>query len=53
MIVISGTSNQELSRGIAKKLGTTLGKCFVGKFSDGEIKIQVKESVRGKDVFII
>ena len=51
--VFSGTANQELSRQIAKYLGIPLSEASIKRFSDGEISIQVGESVRGKDVFII
>ena len=51
--VFSGTSNQELSRQIAKYLGIPLSEASIKRFSDGEISIQIGESVRGKDVFII
>lgn len=51
--VFSGTANQELSRQIAKYLGIPLSEASIKRFSDGEISIQIGESVRGKDVFII
>ena len=51
--VFSGTANQELSRQIAKYLGIPLSEASIKRFSDGEISVQVGESVRGKDVFII
>ena len=51
--VFSGTANQELSRQIAKYLGIPLSEASIQRFSDGEISIQIGESVRGKDVFII
>jgi ribose-phosphate pyrophosphokinase len=52
-MIFSGTSNPELSEEIAKYLGQPLSKAKVNRFSDGEINIQVSESVRGKDVFIV
>ena len=51
--VFSGTANLELSRQIAKYLGIPLSEASIKRFSDGEISIQIGESVRGKDVFII
>ena len=51
--VFSGTANQELSRQIAKYLGIPLSEASIKRFSDGEISIQIGESVRGKDVFIL
>jgi ribose-phosphate pyrophosphokinase len=46
-------SNRKLATEMAELLGCELGKCSVTKFSDGEIQIQVKESVRGSEVFIV
>ena len=43
----------ELAKEIADRLGVELGKCTVSKFSDGEISVNLQESVRGKDVYII
>jgi ribose-phosphate pyrophosphokinase len=47
------SASQELGKNIATKLGCELGKCKVNHFSDGEILVEIGESVRGKDVFII
>ena len=52
-MIFSGTSNPELSEEIAKYLEQPLSKASIKRFSDGEISIQIAESVRGKDVFII
>ncbi|KAL6041974.1 putative phosphoribosylpyrophosphate synthetase, variant 2 [Balamuthia mandrillaris] len=51
--LISGNANSKLARDIAKELGTDIAECEVGKFSDGEIKIQIKHNVRGADAFVI
>lgn len=51
--VFSLNSNPELAQEIVDVLGTQLGKCTVKQFSDGEIQINIDESVRGCDVFII
>ncbi|PKG24625.1 ribose-phosphate diphosphokinase [Niallia nealsonii] len=51
--VFSLNSNPELAQEIVEALGTELGKCTVKQFSDGEIQINIEESVRGCDVFII
>ncbi|KIE64162.1 ribose-phosphate pyrophosphokinase [Candidatus Riesia pediculischaeffi] len=51
--IFSGNSVIKLSKNISKHLHTNLGDASVGKFSDGEINVQINESVRGKDVFII
>ncbi len=52
-ILFSGTANEELSQEIAKYLDMPLSKSNIKRFSDGEISVQIAESVRGKDVFII
>ena len=53
MMVFSGNANLVLSDGIVKKLNLRLGMATVGRFSDGEIAVEIEENVRGKDVFII
>ena len=53
MMVFSGNANLALSEGIVKKLNMRLGMATVGRFSDGEIAVEIEENVRGKDVFII
>ncbi len=52
-MIFSGTANPELSEEIANYLEMPLSKASIKRFSDGEISIQIAESVRGKDVFII
>ena len=52
-MIFSGTSNPELSEEIAKYLEQPLSQANINRFSDGEISVQISESVRGKDVFII
>ncbi|CAG9614405.1 ribose-phosphate pyrophosphokinase [Bacillus sp. AFS018417] len=51
--VFSLNSNKALAEQIAKHIGVELGKCSVARFSDGEIQINIEESIRGCDVFII
>jgi ribose-phosphate pyrophosphokinase len=53
MMVFSGNANPVLSEGIVKKLNMRLGMAAVGRFSDGEIAVEIQENVRGKDVFVI
>ena len=53
VMVFSGNANPELSQAIATRLNLQLGKAAVGKFSDGEVMVEVIDSVRGKDVFIV
>jgi len=52
-LIFSGSSNKKLAESIISKLGKTLGKAELGVFSDGEIRFQSHENVRGADVFII
>jgi ribose-phosphate pyrophosphokinase len=51
--VFSLNSNLPLAREIAKVIGVELGKCSVMRFSDGEIQINIEESIRGCDVYVI
>ena len=51
--VFSGNANIELAEKICDKLGFHLGKANVTTFSDGEIRVEINENVRGMDVFII
>jgi ribose-phosphate pyrophosphokinase len=51
--IFTGNSNIELVRKIAERLKTTIGKSIVKNFSDGEINVEIDESVRGMDVFAI
>jgi len=52
-MLFSGTANRELSEEISEYLDQPLSSANITRFSDGEISIKIKESVRGKDVFII
>lgn len=51
--IFSGTANVEFSKMVAKYLGIPLSEATIKRFSDGEISVQIGESVRGKDVFVI
>lgn len=51
--VFSGTANVEFAKRVTKYLGMPLSEANIKRFSDGEINIQVGESVRGKDVFVV
>jgi ribose-phosphate pyrophosphokinase len=53
MKVFAGNSNPALSTSICDMLEIPLGKSMAGKFSDGEIRVEIGENVRGADVFII
>lgn len=52
-MVFTGNANPELAQLIVERLDLPLGDATVGQFSDGELTVEVKENVRGKDVFII
>ncbi|MGC4378595.1 ribose-phosphate diphosphokinase [Fictibacillus sp. Mic-4] len=51
--VFSLNSNPELAQGIADHIGIELGKCSVTRFSDGEVQINIEESIRGCEVYVI
>ncbi|GJN38833.1 hypothetical protein PR202_gb27910 [Eleusine coracana subsp. coracana] len=53
MKIFSGTANRPLSQEIASYLGVDLGKIQIKRFADGEIYVQLQESVRGCDVFLV
>ena len=53
LVLFSGSSVPKLADMVALELGTPLGKAEVGRFSDGEISVEIQESVRGMDVFVI
>lgn len=53
MMVFTGNANPQLAQDIANCLKLPLGKAVVGRFSDGEIMVDIMENVRGKDVFIV
>jgi len=52
-MLFSGTANPKLAQDIADYLDMPLTGATINRFSDGEINVQISESVRGKDVFII
>jgi len=51
--VFSGNANPELAKDICKDLKVKLQDAFVGRFSEGEIRVKINDNVRGKDVFIV
>lgn len=53
LMIFTGNSNPELAKEIAQNLGARLGIAEVKKFSDGEIFLNIGESVRGADVYIV
>ena len=52
-IIFAGNSNRKLADSIVKNLNRGLGSMQLGKFSDGEVAVEINENVRGKDTFII
>jgi ribose-phosphate pyrophosphokinase len=53
MMVFAGNANPQLAQDIAGYLDMPLGKAIVGKFSDGEVMVEILENVRGKHVFLV
>ncbi len=53
MVVFSGNANRPLAEEIVKRLNIPLGKAIADRFSDGEVMVEIIDSVRGKDVFIV
>ncbi|MEN6355685.1 MAG: ribose-phosphate pyrophosphokinase [Armatimonadota bacterium] len=53
LMLFSGAGNPELSARIAERLGVHVGEMVLQRFADGEVHVQVNESVRGDDVFIV
>src|SRR5512144_2995207 len=53
MALFAGNANPALAHDIARHLTTPLGRAYVGRFSDGEVNIELMENVRGRDVFIV
>jgi len=53
LALFAGNANPALALDIAKHLQTPLGRAYVGRFSDGEINVELMENVRGRDVFIL
>lgn len=52
-MVFGGNANLPLAEAIAHNLGATLGKADIGRFSDGEVMVEIQENVRGRDVYLI
>ncbi|MDO8489599.1 MAG: ribose-phosphate pyrophosphokinase [Candidatus Omnitrophota bacterium] len=53
LAIFSGNANLDLANDICKNLKVKLQDAFVGRFSEGEIRVKINENVRGKDVFIV
>lgn len=53
MAIFSGNSHPKLAQEIARVLHVPLAKALVGRFSDGEISVEIMENIRGRETFII
>lgn len=53
LVIFTGNANPDLAQKVASLLHVPLGNANVGRFSDGEIAIEIHDNVRGKDVFIL
>ena len=53
LALFAGNANPTLAQDVAKHLGQPLGRAYVGRFSDGEVNVELMENVRGRDVFIM
>ena len=53
LMLFTGNANPVLAQEVADNFKLPLGKCVVGRFSDGEVMVELMENVRGKDVFVI
>src|SRR5512146_1179609 len=53
MRIFTGNANPKLAEAVCKHLNISLGRAIVGKFSDGEVMVELLENVRGKDVFVL
>jgi ribose-phosphate pyrophosphokinase len=52
-VILSGNSNRPLAQKICEKLGKPLGQAEVKRFSDGEVFVEIRENVRGRDVYVV
>ena len=52
-VLFTGNANPALAQEIATHLGTELGKASVGRFSDGEVTVEIQQNVRARDVFVV
>src|ERR1700693_1734574 len=53
MRVFTGNANPKLAEAVVRHMNISLGRCIVGRFSDGEVMVELLENVRGRDVFIL
>ena len=53
LMIFTGNANPKLAEDVARHLNIRLGRATVGRFSDGEVMVELLENVRGKDVFVL
>ena len=53
MRIFTGNANPKLAEAVCRHLNISLGRAVVGRFSDGEVMVELLENVRGRDVFIL
>ena len=53
LLVFSGNANLPLAKAVCRELSVPMGKALVGKFSDGEVQVEIEENVRRQEVFVI
>ncbi len=52
-VLFTGNANPVLAQEIASHLGVELGRAMVGRFSDGEVTVEVRQNVRARDIFVV
>ena len=52
-VLFTGNANPALAQQIASSLGIELGKAKVGRFSDGEVDVEIQQNVRARDIFVV
>ena len=52
-VILAGSAHPALAANVAKELGQPLGACDITRFPDGELEIEVKADVRGRDVYLV
>ena len=53
MRIFTGNANPKLAEAVVRHMKISLGRCIVGRFSDGEVMVELLENVRGRDVFVL
>ena len=53
ILVFSGNANRPLAQDVCRELGVRLGRAQVGRFSDGEIQVEIEENVRRQEVYVV